>query len=92
MVPGNVKKSMIHLYPDLESSNWDVQMEIYIRVSANMISEKVLSPRNSATVSDQVDLADHRETLNTAIRLSIKTANFWIISGELLHLRNRYVR
>ena len=51
-------------------------MEIYIRVSANMISEKALSPRNSATVSVQVDLADHRETPNTTIRLSIKTATF----------------
>ena len=47
---------MIHLYPDLKGSSWDVPMETQINVSANMISEKVLSPRNSATVSEQVDI------------------------------------
>ena len=83
---------MIHLYPDRKGSSWDVQMETQINVSANMISEKVLAPRNSATVSEQVDLADHRQKPNTSIRLSIKTANFWIISEKLLLLRNRWRR
>ena len=27
MVPENLKKSMIHLYPDLKGSNWDVPVE-----------------------------------------------------------------
>ncbi len=83
---------MIHLYPDLKGSSWDVPMETQINVSASVISEKVRSPRNSATVSGQIDLADHRKKPNISIRLSIKIVTFWIISGELLHLRNRYVR